>query len=362
MALGDTVRLAYTDHRNDPTAWASALGVSREAIEIYLASNVIDLHIDSFIWTRVFGYDLTRRHGRGPTHARFLSQVDLPRIREAHVTGGVWSITTNPLRPAGQRPKVFGHNLTRLCAILASRPDDVAVVRTRAEYETARRRGCHAAFIGIQGGNALDGDGIALIPDDLIIRITLVHMTTSAIGATSSPLARFSLTSGLTTVGKEFVRRLNERRIFVDLAHIGRQAFWDAVAVHDRTQPLMVSHTGVSAVHRHWRNVDDAQLRAVAETGGVIGVIHERAFLAPGAACTAATVVDHVEHIIRVAGEDAPALGSDWDGMIVPPHDLRTCLELPRLVQIMLERKFSVTTIQKVLGGNFLRALAQLRP
>ncbi len=356
------MRLTCADHREDPGGWARALRISREAVDLYLASDVIDLHIDSFIWTRVLGYDLTKRHGPGPTGARFLSQVDLPRIREARITGGVWSITTNPLRSPRKRAAVFAHNLARLRAILARCPEDVALVRSRAEYDAAARTDRHAAFIGIQGGNALDHAALALIPDDLVVRSTLVHLSTSAIGTTSSPLARLSKNGGLTAVGKDYVRRLNERRIFVDLAHINREGFFDAVAIQDKTQPLMVSHTGVTGVRPHWRNVDDAQLRAVADTGGVIGVIYEQSFLAPSFGCTAAAVVDHLAHIIQIAGEDTPALGSDWDGLIVPPRDLRTCLELPRLVQIMLERAFSPTAIQKVLGGNFLRALAQLRP
>ncbi len=83
------MRLTSADHREDPGGWARALRISREAVDLYLASDVIHLHIDSFIWTRVLGYDLTKRHGPGPTGARFLSQVDLPRIREARITGGV---------------------------------------------------------------------------------------------------------------------------------------------------------------------------------------------------------------------------------------------------------------------------------
>src|SRR4029079_10276916 len=84
----------------DPVTWARSLGISREAVELYLASDVIDLHIDTFIWNRVFGYDLTKRHGLGLLGARFYSQVDLPRLHEARITGGVWVITTNPLRPS----------------------------------------------------------------------------------------------------------------------------------------------------------------------------------------------------------------------------------------------------------------------
>ena len=75
----------------------------------------------------------------------------------------------------------------------------------------------------------------------------------------------------------------------------------------------------------------------------------------------AETIVDHLAHIVEVVGDDFASLGSDWDGAIVPPRDLPTCLELPRLVECMLGRGWSSERIQKILGGNFLRALATLR-
>jgi membrane dipeptidase len=350
--------LAFADHRSDPSAWARALGISPDAVELYLKSDVIDLHIDSFIWTRIVGYDLTRRHGRGLFGARFYSQADLPRLREARVTGGIWSITTNPLRPAAQRPPTFARNFSRLSAILDGCADDVALVRTAAEYRAAIAAGRHAAFIGIQGGNALDRDLDAL--DERLIKVTLVHLSTSSLGTTSSPLALKA--GGLTAAGKQYVERLNARRIFVDLAHVSRAGFFEAVAVHDRTQPLMVSHTGIAGVHPHWRNLDDQQLRAVADTGGVVGVMYQSTFLGAGARGRRATaIVDHLAHIVDVAGEDVAALGSDWDGMITPPRDMPTCLELPRLVQRMLDRGWSGERIGKILGQNYLRALGALR-
>ena len=79
--------LSFTDHRADPAAWARELDISQEAIELYLASDVIDLHIDTFIWHRIFGYHLRKRHGKGLFNARFYSQIDFPRILEAQMTG-----------------------------------------------------------------------------------------------------------------------------------------------------------------------------------------------------------------------------------------------------------------------------------
>jgi membrane dipeptidase len=352
---------AWRDHRADPAAWAAELGVSKEAVELYLACDPIDLHLDSFIWTRTFGYDLRRRHGTGLFDARFFGQVDLPRVREAQLAGATWVITTNPLRSASQRPEILAANVARLRAIFASVPDEVSVVRNAAEYELARAAGRHAAFLGVQGGNALDRDEQALdvLEDGWILRVTLVHLTRSRIGASSAPGGGGG---GLTPFGRDLVRRLDARRIGVDLAHVSRRGFFDAVEVHDPSLPLLVTHTGVAGVHPHWRNVDDEQLRAVARTGGTVGVMYQSSFLGePYWGGRSEAVLRHLQHVCDVVGEDFASLGSDWDGAIVPPRDLKTPLELPRLVEGMLRRGWSDDRVRKILGGNFLRVVEALR-
>jgi membrane dipeptidase len=341
------------------SARASALGISREAVELYLASDVIDLHIDTFIWNRVFGYDLTKRHGRGLLGARFYSQVDLPRIREARITGGTWVITTNPLRRSRKRADVFVANRDKLTSILEG-AGDVALVKTASDYRAAVAAGKHAAWIGIQGGNAIDTPDALDLLDDRILRVTLVHLSSSSLGVTSSPLTRRD--SGLTAFGREYVEALDAKRIFVDLAHINRRGFFDAVEAHDPSLPLIVTHTGVSAVHQHWRNLDDEQLRAIADSGGTIGIMYQASFLGPSTyRGRAEWIADHLVHVVATVGEDHASLGSDWDGAIVPPTDLATCLELPRVVELLLRRGLRPEAIQKILGGNFLRALALLR-
>jgi membrane dipeptidase len=340
---------------------ATELGISRDALALYGSSDVIDLHVDSFIWTRVFGYDLLRRHGPGIFGGRIFGQVDFPRIREAGVTGATWAITTNPLRSSAGRSRAFFRNLSRLKALLDS-AGDFRLVKTAAEYRAARNAGLHGALLGVQGGNALDRDldEWKRAGDEGVTRVTLVHLSSSSFGTTSTPIATGPL--GLTALGQELVRRLDAERIFVDLAHVSRAGFFDAAEAHDKTLPLIVTHTGVSGVTPHWRNLDDEQLRAIASTGGTVGVVYHSHYLGqPFWGGRAAAIVDHLEHIVRVVGEDHASLGSDWDGAIFPPRDVPTCLELPRLVQIMLDRKWSDLRIRKVLGGNFLRALEMLR-
>ena len=354
----------FVDHRVDPGAWARSLGVSREAIELYLASDVLDLHVDSFIWHRLLGRNpLVRQRSLPFLPGVALGHADVPRLREAQIAGATWVITTNPLREPSDRARVFLENVAELEALFAGAPDAVAVVTNAAEYRAARASGRHAAFIGVQGGNAFGGDFSVLsrLRRGVLLRVTLMHLSRSELGSASAPLTSLG-PDGLDARGAELVEQLDARRIFVDLAHASPRTFWDALAVHARSLPALVTHTGVSGVHRHWRNLDDAQLRAIAETGGVVGIIYHSAYLGdPLFRGRAESIVRHLEHVRDTAGEDAPALGSDWDGFIVTPRDLPTCLELPRLVEHMLRRGWRAEAVQKALGGNFLRALTALR-
>jgi membrane dipeptidase len=336
------------------------LGISEEAAALHYTSEIVDLHVDSFIWRRIFGYDPRQRH-TAFTRGVMMSQFDLPRAREAGIAGATWIITTNPLGDARDREAALFENLGELTALLESPEAAARVVRSAAEYRAARAAGLHAAFVGVQGGNALAHslDAIDRLSSGIVLRVTLLHLTSSRLGSTSSPLGG---NSGLTAYGKDYVRRLNAHKIFVDLAHISRAGFWDAVEAHDPQLPFLVTHTGVSGVHRHWRNLDDDQLRAVAKSGGTVGIMYHSEFL-EGRTFSGRldAVVRHIEHAVNVAGEDHVSLGSDWDGSIVTPRDMPTCLELPRLTAALLDRNWSEARIRKVLGLNFLRVVEAVR-
>lgn len=338
---------------------AERLGVSQEAVALFRGSNAIDLHLDSFIWHRLFGYDLSRVH-RGSMFGRsFFGHADFLTAREIGLAGATWVISTNPFRSSAGRRRVFAQNLTALQALLEEAPG-VRHVRTVAEFRSARAAGDHAAFIGIQGGNALDEsiESLDLLADQSVLRVTLLHLTSSRLGATSAPGGRRG--AGLTDFGRAYVERLNELRVGVDLAHISRPGFFDAAAVHDETQPLFVTHTGLAGVYEHWRNITDEQLRVVADTGGTVGVIMHSPFLGRRGA-NVATLVDHLEHVVNTVGDDHASIGTDYDGFIIPPKDLPGIWAFPRLVQEMLDRGWSEVRIRKILGGNALRVVEALR-
>lgn len=340
---------------------ARRAGVPREAVELAWSCEVVDLHLESFIPPRLWGYDLLRRHDPPPLGGRFFGHLDVPRALEGGLTGAMWSIATNIARGAGARPALLERNLIELRDTL-ERSGRIEAVRTPAEYRGARARGKHAALLAVQGGNALEGAEAraSAIAGGLITRVTLVHLSNSVYGDTSSPL-RVRGDRGLTGAGRAMVGALNGARIFVDLAHVSPRGFWDAVEAHDRSQPLIVTHTGASAVHRMWRNLEDDQIRAVADTGGVVAVIFHHAFLGPRVRDGRA-VLDHLEAVIRAGGEHAAALGSDYDGAIVPPPDLRDgATAYYRLVSYMLERGWREERIRRVLGESFLASWERLR-
>ena len=354
----------YHDHRQDPAAWARELKVSEEACRLLLDSELIDLHLDTGVPFRLFGYDPARRH-----HNLFergspcVGQADFPRLLEGGYAGVVWDIATNPLRSARGRTEQTLRNIATVRDLVGRFGDKLALVRSLREYREARTGGKLAVWVAIQGGNAFSErvEDLDRIPQDLVCRITLVHLTNSTLGATSSPLK--ARPGGLTGYGREFLRAMQERRILVDLAHIHPRGFWDAVEVADPQWPLIASHTGVTGVRPHWRNIDDRQLRVLADRGGVAGVIYHCGFLAPGFwSATCQQLVDHLAHIVNVAGEDCAALGSDYDGMILPPVDLPDPTHHPRLVQRMLDRGWTQGRIAKILGGNWLRVLEAVRP
>jgi membrane dipeptidase len=241
-------------------------------------------------------------------------------------------------------------------------PDQWTLVRNATEHRAAREQGLHAAFLSIQGGNALDGVEDDVLSSGAIVASTFMHLSASSLGVSSAPIS-MRRDKGLTAHGCAFVERLNSHRVFVDLAHVSREGFFDAVRVHDKTQPLMVSHTGVSGAHPLWRNIDDEQLKAVADTGGVVGVIFHSAYLGDPYLGWGRVdrIAEHLEHVVRVVGAQHAALGSDWEGAIITPRDMPTCLELPRLVQALLDRGLPPDAILQIMGGSFLRALRMLR-
>jgi len=316
---------------------------------------VIDLHADTPKLMDKLGYDLAERHDRPmPRRVNYIGHVDLPRLRDGGVAAQFFAFWTWPTYVPGTERSNTRSVLAQLDALDAAidkHPDQLAWTRTGADIRAAKATGKIAILGGIEGGHALDGklEHIEMFARRGVRYLGPLHLWPNALGGTSRKPKR---DEGLTDLGRDVLRECERCGVIVDLAHINRRGFFEALEL--LTEPVMVTHTGVAGVHVSWRNLDDEQIRAVADRGGCIGIIFARQFLG-GRSIEA--VVDHIKHVIDVAGEDVPALGSDFDGFVVPPEGLEDIAAMPNLTVALSRRGIPTRVIEKILSHNVLRVL-----
>jgi membrane dipeptidase len=168
------------------------------------------------------------------------------------------------------------------------------------------------------------------------------------------------LGEGISEHGKELVRRCNRMGILVDLSHMNEKGFWDVAEISDA--PLVATHSGVHALCPSPRNLTDAQLKAIADSGGIVGVNFARAFLRSDGLGEEPTslmeIVRHVEYLVETMGVDHVAFGSDFDGTQVP-QDLEDVSGLPRLMDALKDRGFKRKDRMKIAHGNWVRILSE---
>jgi len=331
--------------------WAPMHG-SPEARAMHDANPAIDLHADTLMWSRWLGYDLAIRHEPPLPGAAFVGHVDLPRLGEGGIGAQFFGLVSLPLTRRGAG-RAIDEQIDLLEALIAAAPHRLRKVTSAAELDRCRREGATAALLGIEGAHGLEGDltRVEHFAKRGVRYLGLLHFSANEAGFPAYGRGRRDA-DGLTGWGRELVRRCEAAGVLVDLAHINRRGFLDACAMAAR--PVLVSHTGVAGVYPHWRNIDDEQLRAVAKTGGIVGIIFCPRYLGGN---SIDDVVRHIQHVVDVAGDDAAALGSDWDGMIVPTRDLRDASRLPVLTDALLRARMPESTVAKVLRHNAMRVL-----
>jgi membrane dipeptidase len=342
---------------------------SHDARALHNRSLVVDLHVDSFLWVRLLGYDIGVRHENLVPFSPFAWQADLPRLRDGGVGAVGFGIVVNPrtVRPElpiplkllswFERQQGFDAVLRTLDLMhTAARQyaDRLVVVRTAAELRAAHAAGKLAGFACLEGAHGLEGslDHLHTAFERGLRSVGLVHFQETEAGYPMT-VPEFD-GRGLTPFGRTLVAEMDRLKMLIDLAHLNDAGFDDALKVMQR--PFIVSHTCCRAVHEHRRNLTDEQIRAVAKRGGVIGIAFERAFVG-GLSADLDRVLDHFDHAVKVGGEDVVAIGSDFDGFIVPPAGLEDVTRMPRLTAGLLARKHRPDTVAKILGGNALRVL-----
>lgn len=350
-------------------------GVPEQAKALHNRLFIADLHGDSLLW----GRDLLIRHDRG--------HVDLPRLKQAHVALQVFATVTKSPRglnfdsnPAdsdtitalvmAQRwpPRTWNSLLERalyqgekLHKAAEGSGGALRVVRTRAELEAFIKaepvsaepgRGHTAALLATEGLHPLEGklENVDKLYDAGFRMAGLTHFFDNELGGSAHGLKK----GGLTPFGRDVVKRLEQKKMLVDLAHASPAVVDEVLAM--ATRPVVVSHTGVQGTCRGPRNLSDAHLRKIAANGGVVGIGYF-----DGAVCglTPKAIVFAIQHAVYVMGVKHVALGSDFDGATKTAFD---ATGLALITQGLLEAKFSEADVAAIMGGNVQRLLLETLP
>ncbi len=348
-----------------------SIPVSESARAIHAGLFVADLHADTTLWNR----DLLSRGTRG--------HVDVPRLLAGGVAlQGFTIVTKTPRSMNIERnrsdtdditllsvvelwPPRTWNNLTERALFQASKVTDAAarsqgrftVIRTASDlvaFETRRSADKTAvgAFMGVEGAHALQGDlsNLDRLFEAGVRMMAPTHFFDTEIGGSAHGVSR----TGLTPLGREWVRRMEAKRMVIDLAHASAATIDDVLRI--ATRPVVVSHTGVRGTCDNQRNLTDAQLAAIAKNGGVVGIgVWETAVCGVDARAIARAI----DHAINVAGFEHVALGSDFDGAVAAPFD---ATGFPQITQALLDASMDQTKIEGVMGGNVRRLLKSLLP
>ena len=377
----------------DPKLWAEALKIHKKAIIIDGHNDIPSPMVDD-------NFDLATNsigmfHGDGdPFH------TDLNRFKLSGITGEFFSIYVS-----GETLKTGGA-MRRAMDLIDSTyrevekyPNQLSLCTTADEIRRAKKQNKICALMGIEGGYAIENSLYALRD---FYRLGIRYMTlTHNVSHDWADAHRGEIkNNGLAPFGKEVVKEMNRLGMLIDISHVSVKTMSDALDVS--TAPIIASHSGARGVNDHTRNVPDEILKRVATNGGVIMINFYPSFLDartnkeenersaklkpqidalreqfkgnpqayneaerklldanPIYIAPYTRIVDHIDHMKKVAGIDIVGLGSDFDGVPMLPAGMNGMEDLVLVTYEMLRRGYTEQEIRKVLGENFLRAFSK---
>jgi membrane dipeptidase len=385
------------------TLSAHSQTVSAKARQVQDSAIVIDTHADTPQRFLDENYDIASTDPKDPGH------ISLDKAKIGNLGAEFFSIWVDPETIAKQ--DYAKHTLDLIDSVYeqaARHPDHMMMAFSVADIERAHREHKLAALMGIEGGHSIEND-IRVLGD--FYRLGVRYMTLSwsntnefadSSGDINDPKVQHH--NGLTEGGKQIVLEMNRLGMLVDISHVADKTFWDAIAVSKA--PVIASHSSARALTNAPRNMTDDMLRAVTKNGGVVDVNFYSGFVdedyrkaadaqAPQreAAVKALldkakasgqpipylevdrierewgnkiprpplkSLIDHIDHVAKVAGIDHVGLGADWDGVSgQTPQGIDSAADLPKITQALLDRGYSESDIKKILGENVLRVFAE---
>jgi membrane dipeptidase len=394
LIIGSTLAFVQAKEASD---------VSPQALAIHNSAIVIDTHADTPQRFLDDNFDI------GSTDPKDFGHISLDKARNGNLGAEFFSIWVEPETNQGHFAQ---HTLDLIDSVYvqaARHPDRMTMAFSVDDIERAHQQKKLAALMGIEGGHSIEND-IHLLRD--FYRLGVRYMTLSwsntnewadSSGDIDDPKIQHH--NGLTDFGKQVVLEMNRLGMMVDISHVADKTFWDAIAV--TKAPVIASHSSARASCNAPRNMTDDMLRAVARNGGVVDVNFFAGFLdqnywnavraqqkeqeaathayleklkAEGKQVTYAdedritrewiakiprppfaVLIDHIDHIAKVAGVDHVGLGSDFDGVSgATPAGMDSAADLPKITQALLDRGYSAEDIRKILGGNVMRVFKEV--
>jgi membrane dipeptidase len=350
--LLDSCRVITTSLIYEPDTTSVAL-VDSTQVNVLLESIhdrafVVDLHNDvmEVISGSSFAYQLAARHSTNHT--------DIPRLREGGVDAQIFSIWVSPTTYASA--VYFSTAMKFIDSIKAQsarNTKDMGFV-TQSDSLTAQvAQKKIAGILVVEGGHCLEEKVENLLAfyraGVRVMTITWNNSTSWAVSAQDSRADNV----GLNDFGKQVIRTMDSLGMIIDISHVGRKTVDDILATSKN--PIIASHSGVYALRNHYRNLTDTQIKAVAQRGGVIGVVFYPTFLVSSGTARLENVLQHIDYIKNLVGVDYVALGSDFDGIETTPIGLEDVTKFPAITEGLLQRGYSREDVRKILGENFMR-------
>jgi membrane dipeptidase len=377
--------------------------VSPRAQKIHNSALVIDTHADTPQRFLDEGFDI------GSTDPNDIGHISLDKARRGNLGAEFFSIWVDPETSQGHFARHTFDLIDSVYTQAARHPDRMMMAFSTADIERAHREHKLAALMGIEGGHSIEAD-MHLLRD--YYRLGVRYMTLSwsntnewadSSGDIDDPNVQHH--NGLTDFGKQVVLEMNRLGMMVDISHVADKTFWDTIAT--TKAPVIASHSSARALTNAPRNMTDDMLKAVAKNGGVVqvnffdGFIDENFRKANDAQKDAteaaqkkyiaerkaegkevsyieidrierewigkiprpplSSLIDHIDHIAKVAGIDHVGLGSDFDGVSgATPQGIDSAADLPKITQALLDRGYSADDIHQILGGNLMRVFHEV--
>jgi membrane dipeptidase len=326
------------------------------ASKLHKQAIVIDGHCDTLLGWQIRETDMFPRSAQMQDRK---GHIDLPRLRQGGVTAQNFACYLLPRFLPSQATEQTLSMIDLFYRRVDEHPDAFCLATRADDILQAKEQGKVAGILSLEGAEGLQGS-LATLRIMYRLGVRWIGLTWNHRNQAADGLGEQRTGGGLTEFGVKLVQEMNRLGMLVDIAHLAPAGVRDVFELCEG--PVIASHANAHAVCPVPRNLNDEQLTKLAASGGVVGVTYVPGFITTeDEPATLDMLLDHVDHIVCVAGIDHVGLGSDFDGFGgPPPTGLEDVSCLPNVTAALQQRGYADDDILKILGGNWLRVLRQV--